>query len=195
VEAILDAAAALIGEQGLPAATMQAIAARSGTTFGSLYHFFPDRDAVLLALHARHGREIAAHAASALIEDWARLTLESAVELYLETLIGYVQTRPDTLLVLRAVESLHPEAARAPAAERMLTELTGRLVAVAHPDASPAARATTTAMVRALVLGTVAEAALPGRPGAGSMGRCQPLPPATFRRELARALTAYLRAA
>src|SRR5579862_8842142 len=54
VEAILDAAAALIVESGATTLTMQAIARRSGTASGSLYHFFPDRDAVMRALAARH---------------------------------------------------------------------------------------------------------------------------------------------
>ena len=60
VEAILDATAALITEEGVAGATMHAIAKRSSTTIGSLYHFFPDREAVLVALVDRHLRGIGA---------------------------------------------------------------------------------------------------------------------------------------
>lgn len=56
VAAILDAAAQLFVEQG-HAVTMTEIAARSGTAIGSLYRFFPTRDAladVLLQRYADH---------------------------------------------------------------------------------------------------------------------------------------------
>jgi AcrR family transcriptional regulator len=59
VAAILDAAAQLFVEQG-HAVTMTEIAARSGTAIGSLYRFFPTRDAladVLLQRYADHLRE------------------------------------------------------------------------------------------------------------------------------------------
>jgi AcrR family transcriptional regulator len=56
VAAILDTAAQLFVEQGL-AVTMTEIAARSGTAIGSLYRFFPTREAlaeVLLQRYADH---------------------------------------------------------------------------------------------------------------------------------------------
>ncbi|SEM40827.1 transcriptional regulator, TetR family [Pseudoxanthomonas sp. GM95] len=56
VAAILDTAAQLFVEQG-HAVTMTEIAARSGTAIGSLYRFFPTRDAladVLLQRYAEH---------------------------------------------------------------------------------------------------------------------------------------------
>lgn len=46
-EAILDAVAALAGEYGPAAATIQAISAASGASVGSLYHRFSSRDALL----------------------------------------------------------------------------------------------------------------------------------------------------
>ncbi|AER54764.1 TetR family transcriptional regulator [Pseudoxanthomonas spadix BD-a59] len=59
VAAILDAAAQLFIEQG-QAVTMTEIAARSGTAIGSLYRFFPTREAladVLLQHYAEHMRQ------------------------------------------------------------------------------------------------------------------------------------------
>lgn len=59
VAAILDAAAQLFIEQG-QAVTMTEIAARSGTAIGSLYRFFPTREAladVLLQRYAEHMRQ------------------------------------------------------------------------------------------------------------------------------------------
>ena len=46
VAAILEAAAAVIGEKGYEGATMTEIAARSGTKIGSLYRFFPNKESV-----------------------------------------------------------------------------------------------------------------------------------------------------
>jgi AcrR family transcriptional regulator len=46
VAAILDAAAAVIGEKGYEGATMAEIAVRSGTKIGSLYRFFPNKESL-----------------------------------------------------------------------------------------------------------------------------------------------------
>lgn len=58
VELLLDAAATVIAEQGLAAATAEAIAAQARTAKGSLYQFFPNRDAVLAALALRYADEM-----------------------------------------------------------------------------------------------------------------------------------------
>ncbi|MCZ7683991.1 MAG: TetR family transcriptional regulator [Sandaracinaceae bacterium] len=52
-EAILDAAAELFAAEGLEAVRMEAIAARAGTSIGSLYQYFPDREAIFFALAER----------------------------------------------------------------------------------------------------------------------------------------------
>lgn len=58
VELLLDAAATVIAEQGLAAATAEAIAIQARTAKGSLYQFFPNRDAVLAALALRYADEM-----------------------------------------------------------------------------------------------------------------------------------------
>ncbi len=50
VERILEAAAEVFGETGYEAATTEAIAARAGTSIGSLYQFFPNKKAMFTAL-------------------------------------------------------------------------------------------------------------------------------------------------
>jgi AcrR family transcriptional regulator len=54
VAAILEAGAAAFREKGYDAVTMTEIAARSGTTFGSLYRFFPSKEALANALLAQY---------------------------------------------------------------------------------------------------------------------------------------------
>jgi AcrR family transcriptional regulator len=52
-DAAMDATAALVVEQGLTAVTMSGIAERTGIGRATLYKYFPDVDAVLIAWHER----------------------------------------------------------------------------------------------------------------------------------------------
>ncbi|HJL18791.1 MAG TPA: TetR/AcrR family transcriptional regulator [Sandaracinaceae bacterium LLY-WYZ-13_1] len=52
-EAMLDAAAELFAREGLEGTTMDAIASRAGTSIGSLYQYFPDKEALFFALAER----------------------------------------------------------------------------------------------------------------------------------------------
>ena len=52
-EVILDAAAELFAESGFETTTMEAIAARAGTSIGSLYQFFSNKHAIFRALAER----------------------------------------------------------------------------------------------------------------------------------------------
>jgi AcrR family transcriptional regulator len=54
VERILDAAAEVFTEIGYDAATTEAIAVRAGTSIGSIYQFFPNKQAVYDAIAARY---------------------------------------------------------------------------------------------------------------------------------------------
>jgi AcrR family transcriptional regulator len=56
VAAILEAGAAAFREKGYDAVTMTEIAVRSGTTFGSLYRFFPSKEALANALLAQYAQ-------------------------------------------------------------------------------------------------------------------------------------------
>ncbi len=54
VQCIIDAAAYILAERGLKGFTTNHIAARAGVNIASLYQYFPDKAAILDALHARH---------------------------------------------------------------------------------------------------------------------------------------------
>jgi len=53
-DAILDTTAALVAEHGLLSATMSQIAEETGIGRATLYKYFPDVEAILLAWHERH---------------------------------------------------------------------------------------------------------------------------------------------
>ncbi|WP_344595606.1 TetR/AcrR family transcriptional regulator [Actinomadura vinacea] len=53
-EAILDTTAALVGEHGLRQVTMSQIAERTGIGRATLYKYFTDVEAILVAWHTRH---------------------------------------------------------------------------------------------------------------------------------------------
>jgi AcrR family transcriptional regulator len=59
-DAILDAAAALVSENGLLSVTMSKVAERTGIGRATLYKYFPDVGSIL---HAWHARQITGHLA------------------------------------------------------------------------------------------------------------------------------------
>lgn len=59
VDRILDAAARIFDERGYHATTTNHVAAEAGVSIGSLYQYFPNKDALLVALAERHIAEAA----------------------------------------------------------------------------------------------------------------------------------------
>jgi AcrR family transcriptional regulator len=58
VQRILDAAAEIFADVGVEAATTEAIAAKAGTSIGSLYQFFPNKKALFAAIAARYTERV-----------------------------------------------------------------------------------------------------------------------------------------
>jgi AcrR family transcriptional regulator len=58
VEALVEATSRLLREGGYPGATTRRIAERAGVSVGSLYQYFPSRDALVTAVLERHIDEI-----------------------------------------------------------------------------------------------------------------------------------------
>jgi AcrR family transcriptional regulator len=59
VAAILEASVQLLGEGGLSALNTNSIAERAGVSVGSLYQYFPNKDAIVVALiHHQHKRQL-----------------------------------------------------------------------------------------------------------------------------------------
>lgn len=67
-DAILVAAARVFDRLGYDAANTNHVAELAGVSVGSLYQYFPNKDALLTALHERHAEDVAAAVAAALAD-------------------------------------------------------------------------------------------------------------------------------
>jgi AcrR family transcriptional regulator len=163
VTAILDAAAALITESGIAGLTMQAIAERSGTASGSLYHFFPDRDAVLRGLAARHIDGVRrmlddTHvrlAASRKAAADRPLSVAALVDQFLDPVLAYKAEHPDFGLVERAREWPGDLQAEYDALHTTARRMAEQFVLACDPKASPSERASRASMIMGTVQGTM----------------------------------------
>ena len=80
VEAILEGAAHILERHGLDAYTTNAIAARAGVSIGSLYQYFPTKDAVTVALIERERTELVRDALQALAQHDRFMALRQLIE-------------------------------------------------------------------------------------------------------------------
>jgi len=109
VSAIVTAGAQVFVRRGYDGATTARIAERAGVSVGSLYQYFPSKDAILVALGERHVAESHGIVAEALAAFEARASFP------LQALVG---------AMVRALVAVHTEA---PALHRLLSEHTPRI--------------------------------------------------------------------
>lgn len=155
VDAILDAASAVIMADGLEGLSMDAIVKRSGTSKSSLYHFFRDIGAVTEALLDRHAatvRELNEAWVSAVVE-WESLTLEEAVDEFMEPMVGYATEHPDFLVLIRAAGGCNDRATHCSGAEILMIERGERLIAARMPGTPPEERRARATMMCAALIG------------------------------------------
>src|SRR3954462_16010347 len=81
VETILEGAAHILERLGLEGYTTNAIAAHAGVSIGSLYQYFPTKDAVTIALIERESAGIAHEVIAALALDDRRRALRQMIEI------------------------------------------------------------------------------------------------------------------
>jgi len=188
VESILNAAAELIAEEGVASVTMHRVARRSGTTTGSMYHFFPDRDTLLGCLAERHAGELR----TLMFEieqdasSWSKLSTDEAVDRLLAPFLEYSERHPDLLPLTRLARGTTWGADRDAKLGPLVVRLTRAVAESRCPDASPA-ELTLRAVTMAAIMGGIANA----------RAHAQDLPGPTpsdaeLRNELRRALVAYL---
>jgi AcrR family transcriptional regulator len=112
VEAILDAAAQVFERRGYAAGTTNRIAERAGVSVGSVYEYFPNKDAIVVALAEReleHEREVLL---AILTRAPAREPLASLLRRFVDAVVEIHAARPNLHRMLFE-EADHPPRAHA----------------------------------------------------------------------------------
>jgi AcrR family transcriptional regulator len=159
VAQILDAAEAVFELQGYEAATTNQIAAHAAVPIGSLYQFFPNKEALLHAVAERYRAEASAVLAAALTPDSAALPAAALAERLLGAMVAFGTARMGlTRIVLQAGanDRLAPAAAAimGDASARLAGVLAARHPALAEGERLLGARVALTAVMALLGLVT-----------------------------------------
>jgi AcrR family transcriptional regulator len=94
VEKILNAAAVVIAEIGVDTMTTNAIASRADTSVGSLYQFFPNKEAIVEALAARYNAELRRINEVAMSSKTTFLPLNDLIERVVNPLLRFHEENP-----------------------------------------------------------------------------------------------------
>ncbi|MDO8632431.1 MAG: TetR/AcrR family transcriptional regulator [Phycisphaerales bacterium] len=97
VEEIIDAAAELMFEEGADALTTRSIAARSGIPVPTIYRYFADRDAIIIAFIERQMHEMDRQVADAVLK-LDRVTVCSVIEAFGQAHMRHHQQHPKAVV-------------------------------------------------------------------------------------------------
>jgi len=125
VNAIVEAAARILADDGWQGVNTNAIARRAGVSVGSVYEYFPDKQAILAVIIDRHlagGEAMLADAANGLVGGMAIDNIVSAL------VFGFVRLHEDDPRLHRALAS---EVPISPAQRERIAALRSTIVALA----------------------------------------------------------------
>lgn len=94
IEQILDVAAHVFAEVGYEAATTNAIAARAGMSPGSLYQFFPNKEAIAEALAARYIDQMQLAQEAVFGPELARMPLDELLDRVVDPFVSFNLANP-----------------------------------------------------------------------------------------------------
>ncbi len=132
VEQILDAAEQVFVQQGVGAATMQMIADRAESSVGSLYHFFPNKDAIVEALGARYAQAVRHTNEAAMPLTMVHLPAEELFQRVLQAQVRFIEKTPAFDAVHEAVQRNCP--AINDALNQALVGHVGQFLALRYPS-------------------------------------------------------------
>jgi AcrR family transcriptional regulator len=136
VDRILDAATRIFHEQGYARATTNDIADEAGVSVGSLYQYFPNKDALLVALTQRHIETTT----TGLSELLSKLSAELGFDVILRTVINFLVAQHDFdelhLLVMHEAPRTYEINIELDRAKSQLVALTDQLLLARINDSS-----------------------------------------------------------
>lgn len=121
VDNILEATARILVERGYAGTNTNIVAERAGVSVGSVYQYFPNKDALIAALHAQHGEEMHAMMRSVILSTHGLPLAERLARLIHAQLAAHL-AQP-TLLRILELELQHlDEPKMSPSHERVVME-------------------------------------------------------------------------
>ena len=107
VDAVLEAAARILERDGIGAVNTNAVAELAGVSVGSLYQYFPDKEAIFAELIRRERAKLRQDVAAAL-EDTKTRSFEATIGRLLDAAIVHQLDRPGLSRSLEYVEAVLP---------------------------------------------------------------------------------------
>lgn len=102
IEAIHEAAIQVLLAEGLPRFTTTRVSERAGVSVGTLYQYFPNKEALLFAILSRHFEEVA-EALESISNDGAKRPLSDLAENLADAYVSVKIARPDATTALYRV--------------------------------------------------------------------------------------------
>ena len=170
VERILDAAARIFHEQGYAGATTNDIAAEAGVSVGSLYQYFPNKDALLVALTKRHIEAATAGLAELLNGMDADPGLDAIIGSVVDFLVEQHELDELHLLVMHRAPRTHEINVELERARSHLVDVTSRILANRIDD--PGRRSLIARMVVATIDASVHDVILRQPTGTARRAAC-----------------------
>jgi AcrR family transcriptional regulator len=152
VIALLDAADAVIVEHGYGGATMTLIAERAGSSIGTVYQYFSDKDAIVYALGARYAEEMAS-LWPPLAEQLHPLALEAFVDTLMQALVLFMTERPAYVHLMEAPKQYK----RDDKTRFRLRESFAALLCDRHPQLTPKDAYFATSVTLRIIMGLAKE--------------------------------------
>ena len=156
VNQILDAAEGVFAELGVGAATMQVIADRAGSSMGSLYHFFPNKESIVEELGTRYAEAGRETNEQAMPLEMAHLPADALFERIFAAQVDFIARTPAFSAVHDAVHRNCP--AINDALNQALVGHVGKFLALRYPK-MPEAQRMASAMVSVAAVHAVVDLA------------------------------------
>jgi AcrR family transcriptional regulator len=139
VDAILEASAHILETAGSDALTTNAIAERAGVSIGSLYQYFPTREAIMVELIRRERAKLRSAIAAAVASDKAA-ALDAAIRQIIDAALAHQFERPALARALDVLEPVLPIDAETQALNAaLISDVAGLLATHAIPNSETAA--------------------------------------------------------